>query len=184
MPRNLTGVSDDSKTTPRWRSWLKEFLVFAVILGAIFAYQTWNHVGSGDPAPAFDLPVLDADEPVSTASLRGKPTLVYFWAPWCGVCGATSENVTAVRRFVGDSANVVGVALSYRTLDELRAFHRDNDADYPVLLGTNDEMSAYSITSFPTFYVLDADGHVRSSAVGYTTTVGLLARLWWATLRS
>lgn len=152
----------------------------AVIVLGVATWQTWDHVGSGEPAPEFFLDVLDQPEPISNASLEGRPTLLYFWAPWCGVCGATSENVDAVQEAVGDSANVLSVALSYKSPDELRKYMQDNGATYPVLLGDEKVRRDFAVNSFPTFYILDTEGNVDSSVVGYTTTLGLRARLWKA----
>lgn len=158
-------------------------MVGAIVVG-VAAYQTWNHVDSGTTAPNFDLAALDTTDRVSSEGLRGKATLVYFWAPWCGVCEATSHNVSDVRDAVGDDANVISIALAYKSLDKVRDFAERNEANYPVLLGNESIRADFAVESFPTFYVLDESGNVRSSVVGYTTELGLRARLWWASLRS
>ena len=163
-----------------WFRWARELALVGLIVVGVAAYQSWNHLGSGETAPQFALSVLDGAELVSTASLAGKPTLIYFWAPWCGVCGATSDNVDDLREAVGDEANVVSIALSYGSVDEVRSFVAQNEAEYSVLLGTEPVRSDYAVDAFPTFYILDSDGRVRSSIVGYTTTLGLRLRLWWA----
>jgi hypothetical protein len=47
-----------------------------------------------------------------------------------------------------------------------------------VLLGDDALQEAYRVDTFPTTLFLSADGRVRRAAVGYTTQVGLLWRLW------
>ncbi len=172
--------SDSKKPKRGWRGWLTDAAIAILILAVVFAWQTWDHVDSGTEAPSFELQTLQDGSTISSESLRGKPTLVYFWAPWCGVCDATSENVATVNGWVGDSANVVSIALSYKSEAELREFAAENGIDYPVLEGGNTQAGDYAVTSFPTFYILDAEGRVRSSVVGYTTTLGLRLRLWLA----
>src|SRR5262245_53809768 len=86
---------------------LKRLALEGAVLGAallaIGLWQTRGHLPGG-PAPAFSLPSL-AGPVVSTASLAGKPTLVAFWAPWCGVCRAESDNLSRVAKWMSGRAN-------------------------------------------------------------------------------
>ena len=40
----------------------------------------------------------------------------------------------------------------------------------------------YGLAGVPALAVIDADGRLRTVAVGYTTAFGMRARLWWASL--
>jgi thiol-disulfide isomerase/thioredoxin len=165
----------------KWFKWGREILFVGLILVGVMTYQTWHHVSSGEAAPTFDFALLDGDGGrISTQSLKGKPTLVYFWAPWCGVCEASSSNVNAVHDAVGDKYNVISIVLEYESRDSAREFVARNDVRYPVLLGDSQAREDFMIDAFPTLYVLDAEGRVDSSVVGYTTELGMRLRLWWA----
>ena len=152
---------------------LNGVVVIAVFFG-IGLWQTRGHL-RGD-APAFSLPTLDGAT-VSTQSLAGKPTMLVFWAPWCGVCKLESGNVSWVRSLVGAHANVVSVASEYGDLAEVRAYVAEQGVDYPVLLGGKATARAFAVAAFPTVFFLDGQGRITGSAVGYTTTLGLLTRL-------
>jgi thiol-disulfide isomerase/thioredoxin len=156
----------------RWG--LEAAWVLAVVL-AIGAWQARGHLGAGE-RPELTLPALEGP-PVSLASLRGKPTLVVLWAPWCGVCKAQSDNVSRVRRLAGERAHVVSIALSYQEVGEVAAYVREQGVEYPVLLGGEDAAGALRTNGYPTAYFLDAEGRVTRSVSGYTTTAGLLLRL-------
>ncbi len=146
----------------------------ALVLG-LGAWQTRDHLGGGE-TPVAVLTTLDG-KPVALDSLRGKPVLLAFWAPWCTVCAAESQNLSWALRLAGDRARVVSVAASFEDVAQVRAYLRDHDVDYPVLLGDDAVLRAFHVEAFPTVYFLDEHGRVRRSATGYTTTLGLLARL-------
>ncbi len=44
-----------------------------------------------------------------TTISEGKPTLVDFWAPWCGPCKMLGPTIDALAEEVGDWANVCKV---------------------------------------------------------------------------
>lgn len=148
-------------------------IVIAIFM-AVSLWQTRSHLRG--EAPGFTLATLDGGT-VSTESLAGKPALVVFWAPWCGVCRLESRNVSWVRSLVGTSASVVSVASEYDDLGEVRAYVAEQNVDYPVLLGGRATARAFQVHAFPTVFFLDSEGRITGSVVGYTTTLGLLARL-------
>jgi peroxiredoxin len=159
----------------RWARWAIDLAVVASLVLALGAWQTRGHLGGGE-APGAVLTSLDGEQ-VSLESLRGRPVLLAFWAPWCPVCAAQSQNLSWVRRAVGDRARVVSVAVAYENLEQVRAYVRKHGVDYPVLLGDDALLRTFRVEAFPTAYFLDEAGRVRRSASGYTTTPGLLARL-------
>ena len=156
-----------TKTSVRWTVDLT--LVVAVV-SAIGLFQTRAHLRGA--APSLPLTTLDG-KATSLEAYHGKPTLVYLWAPWCGVCKAESQNVRWVRGLVGDRANVVSIATAYEQLDDVRAYVKDG-LGYPVLVSPSADR-AFRVGAFPTMFVLDAQGTIVRSAAGYTTTFGL----WW-----
>jgi hypothetical protein len=94
------------------------------------------------------------------------------------VCGAESQNVSWVQRVVGQRANVVSVASSFRSVGDVQQYVRERGVDYPVLLAPEGVGGQFGLEAFPTAYFLDAEGRIRHSVVGYTTTAGMLWRLF------
>jgi peroxiredoxin len=159
----------------RWFRWSMDLVVLAALLGGIGAWQARHHLRGAPPEVV--LRTLDG-APASLAALRGKPAMVAFWAPWCGVCGAQSGNVGWALRLAGDRARVVSVASSFDDLGQVRAYMTEHGVTYPVLLGDDAVVRAFRVDAYPTLYFLDAEGRIKGSVSGYTTTAGMLARLF------
>lgn len=165
------------RTRHAWVRWGVDLLLFAAVAVAVMTWQTRRLPASGTPAPAFSLRTLDG-QTLRLESLRGKPVALTFWAPWCTVCKAESSNLSALRKRVGERAHVLSVAVAYDDVEEVRRFAREQGVDYPVLLGDDALQRAYRVDTFPTTLFLSPEGRVTRAAVGYTTQLGLLWRLW------
>jgi thiol-disulfide isomerase/thioredoxin len=97
----------------------------------------------------------------AAADLAGRPTVLWFWAPWCPTCVSQSPQVLDLAEQHGDAVNVVGVA----GLDEPAAM-----ADFIEMTRTdglthlNDEEGVvwrqFGITEQSTFALLDENGVV------------------------
>jgi hypothetical protein len=79
---------------------------------------------------------------------------------------------------VGDSAHVLSVAVAYEDEEEVRRFAREQEVDYPVLLGGSELRGAFHVDQFPTTFFVSSEGRIERASVGYTTRLGLLWRLW------
>lgn len=149
--------------------------MLAIVLG-IGVWQTRHHPRG--VAPDFALRELGGSGIVTRASLAGRPAMLVFWAPWCGVCKVESPNVSWVRSLVGARAQVFSIVAGYRSVAEVEASVKERGLDYPVLLGDDETTSRFAVDAYPTVFFLDEGGRIRHSATGYTTTMGLLLRLF------
>jgi peroxiredoxin len=154
-----------------------ELLVFVAVVAGIQAWNARDLLPADErvAAPPFELQDL-AGRPWTAAALRGKPTVLYFFAPWCGVCAASSPQLRWFHRWRGEEVRVVLVGLDWSAVDELRDYAVKHDLDMPLLAGDAATASAYRIGGYPTYYVIDASGRVAARDVGMTTLVGLWLR--------
>ncbi len=159
-----------------WVRWGTDLLLLGLILTVASAFQTRHHVSG--TVPSFSLKTLDG-KTVSSADLLGKPAVLVFWAPWCGVCQAENDNVSRAMRWAGERGRVLSVAAGWNDVRQVEGYVQRNGVDYPVLLGGDEQTEAFHVEAFPTAYFLDEQGRIKGSAVGYTTTLGFLARLLW-----
>lgn len=161
------------------RRLLRLGLEVGVLVAIVFAIGVWRsrHHLRGE-LPAARLATLDGT-PLGLRDLTGKPTLLVVAAPWCGVCKANAQNVRWVAGLVGDRARVVTLISSFTDPASARAFAVEHALPGPVLLDDQGLAARLGVSAFPTYFFLDDAGRIEGSTVGYTTTVGLLARLWW-----
>ena len=160
----------------------KDLIWWAVLIVAvpvIGQWQTRDLLSKNQSAPSFKLHDIEGKEH-SLSDYQGKPVVIYFFAPWCTVCKATSSNINYLRKLrASENLEVLVVGLSYSESDEVKEFvadHKLNKDGLTVLLGDDSVMDQYKIEAFPTFYFIDSKGSVTSTAIGYTTTAGLLFR--------
>ncbi|WP_157930417.1 redoxin domain-containing protein [Glycomyces xiaoerkulensis] len=63
----------------------------------------------GEPVD-YDFTATTVDgEPFEGTSLKGAPTVLWFWAPWCPTCAAQGSDVNAAADRWGDEINLIGV---------------------------------------------------------------------------
>ena len=155
-------------------------LLFGLVFFAVSTFQAREMLRtSGATAPALNAPLLRGGD-YDIAAAGDRPVLVYFFAPWCKFCAASSDNVTRLRRLRNDDAlEIVTVALDWQNRDEVQDYVERHELDLPVLLGDSRIARDWRVYAFPTYYVLVSDRRVRRRDLGYSTQFGL----WWRTWR-
>jgi len=160
----------------RWSRWMLEVAAVILFLVLLNAYNT-----RGAPrglAPEISGQLLDGTS-VSLEAMRGAPVLVHFWATWCPICGVTQSTIDAI----ADDHTVLSVAMDEATPEQILAYMKDQEVDYPVVHDPDYNIARqYAIRGVPSSFILDAGGNIRFVASGYTTNPGLRLRLWWAGL--
>ncbi len=156
-----------------WLSLALDVLLIAVVFFAIHSWQT-RYLLNDEAAPETLLALLDGSG-VRSATNKGEPGVVYFFAPWCFYCRTSIGNLDSL---VADGriAWATAIALDYADSGEVQEFVDETGIDLPVLMGTGRTASDWSIRAFPTYYVIDADGAISSRSAGYSTTIGLWIR--------
>jgi thiol-disulfide isomerase/thioredoxin len=165
----------DRKT---FKSLLNNVAIFLVILIAVEYWQSRNMTRGAlpDSLRTASLPVLTG----GNKSLWNpeKMTVVYVFAPWCGVCRASGSNIDRLP----DSFHKAALALSWSQPSELESFVQDAGLKLPVLMGRESEEEALRIGAYPSYLILDTEGAIVKAWSGYTTTPGLWFRSYWTRL--
>lgn len=109
------------------------------------------------------------------ATLVGKPTLLWFWAPWCPTCRGQISEVRDIAAAHSSDANVVGVG-SLDDAEAIAAFA--GDADGITHLSDEDGVvwRKFGIVEQSSFVLLDEEGQEVYRA-GYGGEEGLAERV-------
>ncbi len=118
--------------------------------------------GANSPAPAFELVTL-AGESYSNESLKGRPVLLVFWAPWCKVC---QRELPLLSEFHQQDKPAQLRVLSIGFADiraNVEAFVKVK-SDVFVFPTAYDEdrwmAQAFKVKATPTYVLLDAQGSI------------------------
>lgn len=114
------------------------------------------------------------DETVSLHS-KGKTTILYFFAPWCQICHLSIGNLQKLYE-KNERLDVVAVALDYTSVDEVMEFTKQHKLTFPIALGNEEIKHAYSISAFPSYYVISEENTVIGKSLGYSSELGLYLR--------
>jgi thiol-disulfide isomerase/thioredoxin len=166
----------------RWRkpiSWLFNGVLMVAVFMGVSAFQARNLLDTDQEiAPQLAAITLDYEH-FDLAALEPRPTVVYFFAPWCQYCALSSDNLNRLRRLRDeDSLRIIAVALDWENSDEVQQYAERHELNVPVLLGDAAIARDWKVHGFPTYYVLDDQGRVVSRDIGYSTQLGMLWRSW------
>lgn len=106
-----------------------------------------------------------------------KPILIHFWASWCPTCKLEASNIQKL----SEHYEILTIAVKSGSDTELKKYMQDNGFDFNVVNDTSGFISSqFTIAAFPTTFIYDKDKNLVFSEVGYTSTLGLWLRMWWA----
>ena len=118
---------------------------------------------------AVEMKTLDG-RTLSSASWKGKVTLVNFWATWCGPCRAEIPDLIALQKKYGNYMQVVGISQDEAPVSVVQEFVAAHQMNYPIVMSTPDLERAFpGINALPTSYLLNRDGRIVQKHVGMLT---------------
>lgn len=159
--------------------WIVEIFLFIAAFLAVSAWQARNLLDTDRQAAPELLAQTLTGEPFDLSESSQKATLVYFFAPWCHICAASSDNIRRLRRLRDeDSLSILVVALDWENVDDIREYAQRHELNVPVLIGDAKIAADWHVFGFPTYYVLDDQRRVVSRDFGYSTQLGLWWRSW------
>ena len=122
-----------------------------------------NPTAIGEIAPLFDGPTPTGDR-IALESLRGKVTIIDFWASWCRPCRIENPNLVRLyNRMHEKGLEIIGVSLDRNKSSWERAIADDGLMWNHVsnLQYWSDPIAQlYGVRAIPAAFVLDRDGRI------------------------
>lgn len=145
-------------------------LIAAILAGVATNAVTGDDDGSdpagegtlirAEEAPDLVLPRLGGGDDVRISDYRGQPLVVNFWGSWCEPCVDEMPDLQRVHESLGDQVAFLGVNVNDAEEAAVRMVARTG-VTYDLARDVDGELGqALEVTTFPTTFLIDADGTV------------------------
>ena len=99
------------------------------------------------------------------ATMAGKPTILWFWAPWCATCASEAMSIADLREEYAGRLNILGIA-GMGTNKDMHEFV--SDLEVGAVPHLDDEpgklWKKFGITQQSTYVILDRSGKVVTTS--------------------
>jgi thiol-disulfide isomerase/thioredoxin len=110
---------------------------------------------------------------------QNKPILIHFWATWCPTCKLEANNIERISQ----KFNVITIAVKSGSNKDIQKYLKEKGLSFHVVNDKNGTFAQlFHISAFPTTFIYTKEHTLLFSDVGYTSTLGLYLRMWWASL--
>lgn len=123
---------------------------------------------SGDEAPSSNFVLLDGST-TTTADLKGKVTLVNFWATTCVTCVKEMPSLVSTHQKYKDKGyETIAVAMSYDQPAWVANYAQSRQLPFKVALDNTGELAKNwgDVKLTPTTYLVDKQGRIVKRFVG------------------
>ena len=120
------------------------------------------------PAPEFSVRDLDGGV-IGLATLRGKTTLLDFWATWCLPCVRNAPELDRLHRGWGARGfQVLGVSIDEGGAKKVRSFASRHPVSYPLAVDSEKPSAwqSFRVKAVPAAFLLDAQGRIVRQWLG------------------
>lgn len=127
-----------------------------------------TNIAAGQKAPEFSLKSLDGKEYSLKAVLEQGPVVVAFFKVSCPVCQFTFPFLERLhQRYGSDDVTFLGV--SQNDAGDSKKFAQQYGVTFPTLLDSKGypASNAYGLTNVPTIFLIDPEGSVKVSSMGF-----------------
>ena len=90
----------------------------------------------------------------------GKPTIMVFWATWCGYCKDELPALEMLKEKYGDSINVLALN-GGDSAEDIKDFMEENNYTFETVMVGIEESIKFDAQSIPVTAILDSEGTIE-----------------------
>ena len=147
---------------------MKNIIRIALLTAATALALAGTGCSSSEPAPPSTFVLLDGSKS-TTADLKGKVTLVNFWATTCVSCVKEMPQLAATYdKFKSRGFETVAVAMSYDPPSYVVSFAQSRQLPFKVAIDNTGELARAwgDIKVTPTTFIVNKNGQIVKRYIG------------------
>ncbi len=157
------------------KRWLFRLAKLAILIAAVVAIRGWLQwdMATGAAPPLHGALIQGGSFSLDTP--RKEPLVVHFWARWCPICKLERGAIEAI----AEEHPVITVAMQSGTMLEVRRHMEKQGLRAPTIVDRSGSLSHnFGVSAVPATFVIDTNNQIRFVEQGFTSELGLRARLW------
>jgi peroxiredoxin len=150
----------------------------AAVLVIFLSFGVLTAANAQKKAPNFSLKTGDGKS-YELYQNKGKVVVLNFWATWCGPCREEIPDFIEVyKKYKDQGVEIVGVSLDKGGWEKVNPFVKQNNINYPIVLGNQAVASTFGKIQFiPTTFIIDPSGNIVDEHTGVMTKAMLEAKI-------
>jgi len=145
-------------------------LIFIIIFSNIISYLRKPALSSTQ-LPQLELTLLDGS---SYIPKKNKALILHFWAIWCPTCKLEAANIETISK----TYEVLTISVNSGEGEKIQNYLNKRGLTFKVVNDKEGVLAKqFHVEAYPSTFIYDANGTLKFSEVGYTSTVGFLVRM-------
>ena len=153
--------------------WLPTLILFLVVFTLANIWSTRHHPDG--PAPSFNALDLNGTAHLFEFKDNHKPILLHFFATWCPICELENDTLNSL----SEDHNLIVVAMQSGNASKVKEYQQKHNLKMNIYNDESGEISKlFKVNGVPTSFIINPQGNISSSTIGYASELGLRFRLW------
>ncbi len=147
----------------------KFFLTTAALMGLAFSLLAPHSRGSTLSEKCLNVQLKTVDgEVYKFSQLKGKPTVLVFWASWCPHCRREMPRLKELKEQEGSAIQIIAVSMD-RDMEGLKNYLRQLEPNFTIYTRNEELPECFGgIRGVPTLFVLNKEFNIIKKFEGTT----------------